>query len=180
MINLHKDEHVLHVARKHWFILFGQALFIAFLFVIPFILYIILQSLPTINVLSLPGNPVYLFGALSGVWFLFLWILFFVIWTNYYLDILILTNKRIVSIDQKGLFSREVSNFRLDRIQDITVEVHGIIATFLKFGTIHIQTAGEDREFIMKGAPNPYKIKELVLKEHSRTVEQYRTNSGHG
>ena len=180
MINLGKDEHILVVTRKHWFVFFGQVIFIAILAIVPLIFFKIVKTFSILDIFYLPGNTTFIFVSLSAFWLLFLWIVFFVIWTNYYLDILVLTTKRIISIDQRGLFFRDVSDFRLDRIQDVTVEVRGILATLIKFGDIHIQTAGEDRDFMMRGVPMPYKLKETILNEHNKSVEEFRALTGHG
>ena len=59
----------------------------------------------------------------------------------------------------------------MERIQDITIDIHGIIPTLLDFGDIHVQTAGDSQEFVMKGAPNPRRLKELILKESDKYVD---------
>jgi len=82
----------------------------------------------------------------------------------------LLTNKRVVDIEQKGMFSREVSTLRLDRIQDITVGVHGLIQTFLNFGEIHVQTAGQEREFVVRGLKNPHKLKNAIRTQHDKVL----------
>jgi hypothetical protein len=51
----------------------------------------------------------------------------------------------------------------LENIQDITVEVCGIIPTFLNYGNLYVQTAAEKERFIFKHVPNPYAIKDLVM-----------------
>lgn len=100
---------------------------------------------------------------LASVWTLLLWAKFFAIWTDYYLDVWIVTDRRIVNIDQKGLFHREVSTLRMERIQDVTLEIEGIIATVLGFGDVLVQTAGETGEFVIKGVNNPEHIKRKIL-----------------
>ena len=87
----------------------------------------------------------------------------FYFWADYYLDMWIITTERIIDINQLGLFSREISEIPLRHVQDVTIEVHGIIETFLKFGTIKIQTAGE-REFTIDTVPRLYEAKDLILK----------------
>ena len=82
------------------------------------------------------------------------------------MDVWILTDRKIIDIEQLSLFSREVSEFRLDRVQDITVEVRGIISTMLKFGTLHVQTAGATREFVIKNIPDPYKVRDIIMDWH--------------
>lgn len=107
-------------------------------------------------------------------WFLLMWIGAFIIWTDYFLDVLIVTNKRIINIEQKALFSREIASLRLDKIQDITIDINGVLATFLSFGNIRIQTAGEQEEFLVRFIKNPESLKSTILKEHDRVSEELR------
>lgn len=108
-----------------------------------------------------------------------LWSIFFVMWTNYYLDVWVITNHRVVDIEQFSLFSRDVSEFRLDRIQDITIEVKGLIPTILNFGNLHVQTAGMMRELMIRDVHDPYSTKNRIIKEHDRAVkEQHAHNHG--
>jgi len=178
MIKFDENEKIIFAVRKHWFILFAETVFLVFMVVAPFVAHVIFaESGLSVFFAEIFGNTTALSVAFTSIWFLIVWIIFFVVWTDYYLDILILTDKRIIDIEQRGLFSREVSTFRLDRIQDITVDIHGIIPTLLGFGDIHVQTAGDDREFIGKGMPHPSKLRDKILKEHALFMEN-RTSSG--
>ena len=171
MIKLDKKEEVILDARKHWFILFARTLFLVFLVFFPIILLIGIKVSGFSQFITINGESLYIWIALTSIWFLFAWIIFFVIWTDYYLDILIVTNKKIIDIDQRGLFHREVSTFRLDRIQDITIEIHGLIATLLDFGDVHIQTAGEKREFVAKSIPSPAKVKKQIWDAYNKAMK---------
>ncbi len=170
MIKLDKNEKVILEARKHWFILFTETFFLVFLLLFPVFIIVGIKILNIQQFIQFVGDGTFLSIIIIAIWLLFIWIIFFVIWTNYYLDILILTNKRIIDIEQKGLFSREVSTFRLDKIQDITTEVHGILATLLDFGDVHIQTAGESRDFIAKGVPRPAIIKRKIRNAYNEVM----------
>ena len=52
----------------------------------------------------------------------------------------------------------------LDRIEDIATRINGVIATFLDFGTIQIQTAASHREFIFSEAGNPRMVEKVIRK----------------
>jgi len=171
MIKLDKNEKVVLEVRKHWFILFARTLFLVFFILLPAILLIGVKMSDISEFITISGEPIYIWIALTSVWLLFVWIIFFVIWTDYYLDILIVTSKKVIDIEQKGLFHREVSTFHLNRIQDITIEINGIIATLLDFGNLHIQTAGEKREFIAKSIPCPSKVKKQIWDAHDAVIK---------
>jgi len=172
MIKLDKNEKVLLEVRKHWFILFSETFFLVFLLILPILVVIGVKIINVPQFIKLTGDSSFLYIAIIAIWLLFIWIIFFVIWTKYYLDILILTNKRIIDIEQKGLFSREVSTLSLGKIQDITTEIHGILATLLDFGDVYIQTAGESRNFIAKGVPRPAIIKRKIRNAYNDVMRQ--------
>jgi len=120
-INLEIGEEIIFTARRHWFVILGRIFGIAILLVAPIVVYVfvVVSGFPMPRLLA--GNLVFLSAGLLSAWMLILWVLLFVIWTNYFLDVLILTNKKVIDIEQKGLFSREISSFPLERIQDITL-----------------------------------------------------------
>lgn len=93
----------------------------------------------------------------------------FLVWMDWYLDVWILTEERIVDIEQMGLFGRNVAEFKLDRIQDVTVHSKGILETVFNYGDVRIQTAGEKEEFIFEQVPSPYAAKDIILKAAQET-----------
>jgi uncharacterized membrane protein YdbT with pleckstrin-like domain len=105
---------------------------------------------------------------------LVVWIAFFVLWTDYYLDVWYVTNERIIAVEQKGLFWREIIDLRYEKVQDVTVEISGIISTLLDFGDLHVQTAGVGREIILRKAAKPDEAKRIILYEHSKTLEKHQ------
>ena len=173
MILLEKDETITFTVRKHWFVFFVDIISISAFLLLPILVAIAFRYLNYF--VTIPGNTVALASVIIALLLLYIWTAAFLIWTDYYLDILILTNKHIIDVDQRGLFSREISTFRLDKIQDVTAEADGIIPTLLKFGTIHIQTAGEDREFLVHGIPKPFDIRHTISKNQTRAMEKLRT-----
>lgn len=163
MINLTENEKIIITFRRYWVVISLKISVMIIIAAIPLIIYPIIKSF-------FPGMTVYpkvgLLLIVAVIYYMFLWLYFFLIWVDYYLDIWIVTNKRILDIEQKGLFSREVSEFSISRIQDITVEVTGIFPTLFHYGDIHIQTAGESRQFVFKDIRNPYKAKDKIMALH--------------
>ena len=153
-------EKILLVVHRHWFDILSQFFII---FIMLLLLFSSLLFTPQI-INSSNGNlsPSLLFFV-EDIFLIFIWLFFFIIWIDYYFDVWIVTNERIVNIEQKGLFSRGISELELENIQDITVEVCGIIPTFLNYGNLYVQTAAEKERFIFKHVPNPYAIKDLVM-----------------
>lgn len=80
----------------------------------------------------------------------------------YYLDIIIITNKRVIENEQNGLFKYTASEVELSKIQDISVKVFGPLAEFLDFGDMEIQSAGTQTKFYFHTLPHPYKIRKII------------------
>jgi uncharacterized membrane protein YdbT with pleckstrin-like domain len=163
-ITLETDEVILTTVRRHWFYLCIYALPLVFLAVVPPLFYLVCTILFSEITSQVTGlyTPQVLF--LYSLWLLCLTMVLTSVWTDYYLDIWSVTNKRIIKIDQAGLFRRKTGSFRLERMQDVNVEVNGIIATLLDYGTVHVQTASADlEEFKALYLPNPQNVKSIIL-----------------
>jgi hypothetical protein len=89
------------------------------------------------------------------------------------LDVWIITNERIIDIQQKGFFSRVISEQRHYRIQDVTSEVNGIIATVLKYGNVYVQTAGSKQRFFFHEVPNPEEVRNTIIRLAERSKRKY-------
>lgn len=174
-IQLEENETVLKQVRKHWFILFMELFGVCMLALLPLIIYWAVGFLGgnldfTIDFSNYSLFLIYGYAA----WLLVVWMIGFHVWTDYYLDVWIVTNRRIVIIDQKGLFNRETGSFRLERLQDVNVEINGIIATFLDFGMVEVETAGGNQEdFRTHGLPHPRELKALILNAADQLIPQY-------
>jgi len=101
-------------------------------------------------------------------------LLLFIAWLNYYLDVWIVSNERIINIKQLRLFDRVVSEQKLYRVQDVTWEIKGILGNMLKFGKVTIQTAGELEKFSFDDIPDP----EAVAKSIMHLLEQIENQLG--
>lgn len=157
MLNLEPQEKVLLILHHHWISILGAFSLAGFLFLIPIALFPIVISLGRSSVLM----PLFLFA--SSIWYLITILLALAFWIDYYLDALIITDRRILNVNQEGLFRHTVSEFRLERVQDVTIEVPNFIATVLRYGNITIATAGEV-SFSIKEVPNPHVARDLILK----------------
>ncbi len=149
MIVLQPGEKILMEVRKHWIIIVTHAMVMFVLALIP--LFVAPFAVP-IFVADVALSTYLFFGA---AWLWFVWAMFFVMWTNYYLDVLVITNKRIIDIEQFVLFARDEVIVPLDHIEDIKIEVIGFLATILHFGDVHIQTAGTARETVAESIMRP-------------------------
>jgi membrane protein YdbS with pleckstrin-like domain len=157
--NLNPNEQIVLIVRKHWIAIFGQIIALVVVAIIPLI---ILLVLPVI-VPNFPGwqagHLLYLYTLAYAILLMVSWVTFFFAWTEYHLDIWVVTTHRIFIVEQHSMFYREISSLTLDKIQDLTIDITGFIPTMLKFGKIHVETAGEHKNFSFSNAKNPEDIK---------------------
>lgn len=163
-IQLEEGETVLDTVRKHWFLITLELISSVVLAIIPIVLLTATTFFPEIPRLeaALSGQaPLITYGLCA--WFLLTTMMGFTIWTHYYLDLWVITDRRIIVIDQRGFFNRKVSSFRLERLQDIKVTIKGILPTLLNFGTIRAQTAGaNESNFASGGMPDPRGVQATI------------------
>lgn len=166
-MRLEEGEKLLVVIRKHWLVFILTALAIGFGALLPLLA---VSFLPpgTLEVIFVSANASSAGAFLYYCWLLGLWILLFVSWTTYFLDVWVVTDRRIVDIDQKTLFRRGMITARIEKIQDITVEVHGVLETLFGYGKMIIFTAGDNPDFIIENAAHPYDAKEKILWAHMK------------
>ena len=156
-----RDEKIILVLRRHWLtfifkffpVTFGMILLITFHFT--------LADYVADWFLDGSKNFVFFLETLMGM---SLWLVFFILWIDYYFDAWIITTKRIVDINQIGLFNRNVSELDHIKIQDITTEVHGVFSTLLDYGYVYVQTAGNKERFVFEQVPHPMLVRQLIAK----------------
>lgn len=162
-IKLEPNEKIIKQTRRHWFVIASQIAMIAIVAIVPLVLFILIATKGG-GLGNFVANYTAFFGFAYLLWIAFSWIGVFNMWTNHYLDVLTITDRRVVVVNQKGFFWRVVASFRLERMQDMNTEVNGLLPTLLNYGTIAVETAGDsDEEFRITGVPDPSKLKSLIL-----------------
>ena len=159
-------EHVHAVYRKHWFPFVTTLIPIIIFAFLPSWIYSYLSNTPQLAdafaslTSAVSGDTL---GFLYSLLLFFLFIVTFTLYTDFYLDAWILTDKRILDIEQGGFFNRSTSSFLLDHIQDVTVEIRGLFPTIFGYGTLHIQTAGGLHEFTIPYIARPNRMKTMII-----------------
>ena len=155
------------MVRKHWFIiaveLFGSFLMLLLPFFVLFIAALFPNSLAMLDITLGDYTKVITFTV--AAWSILTIMTGFSTWTHYYLDLWIITDRRIILVDQIHFFNRNVSIFRLERMQDIEFKISGILPTLLNFGTLKAQTAGaHESNFTSNGLPDPRGLQATIQK----------------
>lgn len=89
-----------------------------------------------------------------------LWVLY--LWYGWFFDICIVTNQRIVDIDQQGFFHQKVSEASLGKIQDVVYEIKGFLQTIFNIGNVTIYTSGSEAGFTFENVLHPQSIHQAI------------------
>ncbi|MBI4281839.1 PH domain-containing protein [Candidatus Uhrbacteria bacterium] len=152
------------LVRRHWIVLAGAIAMLVLEIFLPLAVISALESI--IFIRSYPALDAAL-SLLLSLYSLFILLFFLVNVMNYYLDVWIISNERLVNIEQKGLFSRSVAELRFYRVQDVKSEVNGFLPTLFNYGTITVETAGAQENFVMQQIPHT----QIVVKHLQELIE---------
>lgn len=178
------DERVLLFMRRHW-MSFVMVASIVFMMVIMPIVMLVFFNLLNFNVQGVivsafesmesayPAVRAQQFTIflLSAYYFL-VFSYFLVLWLDYYFDITIVTNERIIDIQQSGLFNRSVSELYLQQIQDVSGKQVGLIQSLFGFGNVFVQTAGSKSNFVIDHVKDCYSVARKIVDLQEALIER--------
>lgn len=152
-------EKLFLLLRSHPFTQIGWLLNAVFLFILLFVLNVFIQNFFNMAQVLIAN----IFGTvfiLSYVWFNVI---------NWYFNVGIVTNKKVVDIDFSSVLYKEVTVAGLDNIQDITIKTGGYIESLFDYGTISIQTAAtQEANIEFSNVPHPTDAVQIINKLLSR------------
>jgi hypothetical protein len=158
-IPLEEGEEIIAKVHKHWWFIFLRIVLLAVILILPFALWLFISAF---GLVVLSGTTTAAFVALAALWMLIGWIMFWQFWTLYYMDMWIVTNKRLIDIDYIAFFDRNIAMLRMERVQDFTVKVDSFWGNILGFGSLTVQTAGTAEEFIVEQISQPDKLRDII------------------
>lgn len=161
---LKDDEQLIIMVRKYFFV-FSTQLTVGIVFIIAsfFLLY------PLFN-WGLWGILIFFVLLCIGIY-----IIFRVIYV-YSFNIFIITDQRIIDVDQRGFFDRIVSETTYQKIQDVSFRLKGMMQTILHYGSVVIQTAGNQANIELHGVKNPEKIQQIIVDIQREYTESNNNN----
>lgn len=152
------EEEILLLLRRHpvsnltWMVLMIIA------FVLPF--FVLQPGFFTATFGVTP--PAKFCNAVFVLWYLLTFAFVFEKFLVWYFNVGIITNERVVDIDFYGLLHRYFSDASMAKVQDVTVKQGGVLAAFLNFGDVYVQTAAGISNIEFLGAPKPVWVADLI------------------
>ncbi|MBI3115165.1 MAG: PH domain-containing protein [Candidatus Kerfeldbacteria bacterium] len=171
------DEQIILFVRRHWFVLVRYVALFVVLALLPLAIQWLLVSFAGESPLGEGTLGDTLVTLTVYLYWLFVAMFAYASWLDYYLDYWVVTNRRIVSVEQKGLLARTVAQVYLQRVQDATAQQHGLFPTMLHYGDAFIQSAGEEARFVFAEVPNPNRIVAVVMEQHRKLEPEHKPES---
>jgi membrane glycosyltransferase len=171
MISILPGERIIVGIRKHWFVFALEISGMIIAAVVPFVLASFAERIMP-DIVAVVGVAQFENGMLFllACWLVLLAMIFFISFTSYYLDMLVVTSQRLIDIDQKSLFSRDVATAPIHNVEDVKIESIGIFATLFGFGNLHIQTAAETKEIVIRGIRRPERAKDIIMQAYQENI----------
>lgn len=85
-------------------------------------------------------------------------------WLSWRFTMLLITDQRVIDIDQLGVFERTVSELSYDIITDVTVSYSGVIRRLFRIGVVRVETTQAHMfDLEMLNVADPKKVRDLIL-----------------
>jgi len=148
--NMRKGEVIKLVIKRHWIIYVMLGVYAFLWTIIVIAIYLLLWFTALSNLLN--------------ILFLLVFSLFmYVSWLDHELDMYIITNNRIVWVDQTSFLDRTVSECNLWQVQEVNSTTKGFFANMLNYGTLLVHTAGNNTTMQMGFSPNAMQQARKIL-----------------
>lgn len=144
------EEQIEAIVRKHTMTLVPRLLLAGLLIIVPFFfLFSLLRG-------GVFGILVFVILIAVG---LFLALRTMHIWDA---DVLLVTNKRVIDVDQHGLWARVVAEVPLTHIQDVRWERAGFMETLFRMGTVRLLTSAATTQIVVPRIAHPERLQKLL------------------
>lgn len=88
-------------------------------------------------------------------------------------NIIIITNEKITQHLYLTIFNRKISQLSVGNVEDVTVTQVGIFARVFNYGTLVIETAGEQQNYTFTYTPHPYESAKLIVGAHEQSIKNF-------
>lgn len=88
-------------------------------------------------------------------------------------SIVLITSEKVVQQLYIALFNRKISQLSIADVQDVTVKQQGIFAHIFNYGTLTIESAGEQSNYSFTFTPEPYQVAKDLVGSHEADVAKH-------
>jgi len=88
-------------------------------------------------------------------------------------NVIFVTNEKIAQVLYKNIIDRKISQLSIGDVQDVTVTQDGLFSRLFNYGTLVIETAGEQQNYTFTFVPKPYESAQNIVGAHERNLRNY-------
>lgn len=151
------DEVIYLFLRRHFITNLLWVLLSIVLGFFPLIIYLTIKD----NFLPFSVPPGYLV-VLTSFYFLLVLSYIFINFLNWFYNISLVTDKRVLDLDYSDIVYHDVALTKLNLIEDVTYVQSGFARSLFNYGDIFIQTAGEKLHFDFLSIPDPKRGADII------------------
>jgi len=164
--NQEKKEKIILLLRRHWITNSSWILIAVLMIFAP----LMLNVFPLFDFLPLRFQLI-----ATIMWYLLILSFVFDRFLSWFFNVYIITDERIIDVDFISLVYREISQAKIDRIQDVTYKSGGLLKTIFNYGDVYVQTAAEAQTIEFELVPRPARvvkvINQLITQEEKEKIE---------
>lgn len=91
----------------------------------------------------------------------------------YQSNVIYVTSEKIAQVVYKTIIDRKISQLSIGDVQDVSVTQNGVLARMFNYGTLVIETAGEQQNYTFTHVPYPYQASKAIVGAHEKNVALY-------
>lgn len=88
-------------------------------------------------------------------------------------DVVLITSEKISQFLHRTIFDRKISQLSIGDVQDVTVTQKDVFSRIFNYGTLVIETAGEQQNYTFPFTPNPYQKAKDIVGSHEENLKKY-------
>ncbi len=176
LIEFDSNERLLYEVRKHWFglfLIYATGAFISLILISIAVVAALMDARSDFGTgmsLSQMQLPVILLCFLAAI--------MVAVGTAigaflYKTNVVLVTSDKLAQLLNVSLFNRKISQLSIGDVQDVSVTQKGIFAHLFKYGTIVIETAGEQQNYEFTFTPYPYEAAKAIVNAHEENLKLY-------
>jgi len=159
--NLLPWEKVEFVIRRHWIVYIMLLLYFLWGLILTGILYAFIWFQIWVHLLNI-------------CFWMYYSMFLYIHWLNYELDLIVVTDSRLIAVEQKSFLNRAVGETYLDKVQEVSFQVKGLFANLFDYGHILPKTAGSTSRFDMTFSPKPMEN----ARKLNNVIDAYKVRRG--
>ncbi|MBI4096782.1 MAG: hypothetical protein HY425_03650 [Candidatus Levybacteria bacterium] len=154
------DEKIILLLRAHFITNIAWIIVSLVLIILPVI---ILFFLPRLGVNFLSSSQAIRF---TGIYVLFYSLIVFsyilINFLHWFYNVFLVTTQRVVDIDYSDIVVHNIAVTNLEHIEDVNYTQSGFIPTIFNYGSLFVQTAGNERNFEALSIPRPREATHII------------------